>query len=175
MDQRAALGGVGVVEQPLPGHVYELRVGNVLPPVGKGEPRVVLIDCPQAYDRRGIYGEDGGDYPDNAWRFGLFSFAALHYAMQREHPTWKLHAARYNAVGLEFAREFFNRDTPYGEARPRPALWRRWRPDVVVDNHGVPSHEWAQLFSGFNSPPRFGVSVTAKCVYASGTKTESIV
>ena len=84
--------------------------------------------------------------------------AALHYAMQREHPTWKLHAARYNAVGLEFAREFFNRDTPYGEARPRPALWRRWRPDVVVDNHGVPSHEWAQLFSGFNSPPRFGVS-----------------
>lgn len=84
--------------------------------------------------------------------------AALHYAMQREHPTWKLHAARYNAVGLEFAREFFAPDTPYGEARPRPLLWRRWRPDVVADNHGVPSHEWNQLFSGFNSPPRFGVS-----------------
>lgn len=84
--------------------------------------------------------------------------AALHYAMQREHPTWKLHAARYNAVGLEFSREFFAPDTPYGEARVRPLLWRRWRPDVVADNHGVPSHEWNQLFSGFNSPPRFGVS-----------------
>ncbi len=40
----------------------------------------------------------------------------------------------------------------------RPRLWREWLPDVVVDNHGVPSHEWNQLFDGFGSPPRFGVS-----------------
>ncbi|MDP9375395.1 MAG: hypothetical protein M3Q65_23685, partial [Chloroflexota bacterium] len=66
--------------------------------------------------------------------------AALHLAMAREHPTWKLHAARYNAVGREFARDFFDPETPWGEARVRPALWRRWLPDVVVDNHGVPSH-----------------------------------
>jgi hypothetical protein len=84
--------------------------------------------------------------------------AALHAIMAAEHPTWKLHAARYNAVGREFARDHFDPATPWGEARVRPRLWREWLPDVVVDNHGVPSHEWNQLFDGFGSPPRFGVS-----------------
>jgi hypothetical protein len=84
--------------------------------------------------------------------------AALHALMAAEHPTWKHHAARYNAVGREFARDHFDPATPWGEARVRPRLWREWLPDVVVDNHGVPSHEWNQLFDGFGSPPRFGVS-----------------
>ena len=84
--------------------------------------------------------------------------AALHALMAEEHPNWKHHAARYNAVGREFARDHFDPETPWGEARVRPRLWREWLPDVVVDNHGVPSHEWTQLFDGFGSPPRFGVS-----------------
>ncbi|MFN8537814.1 MAG: M14 family metallopeptidase [Thermomicrobiales bacterium] len=84
--------------------------------------------------------------------------AALHALMMAEHPTWKHHAARYNAVGREFARDHFDPATPWGEARVRPRLWHEWLPDVVVDNHGVPSHEWNQLFDGFGSPPRFNVS-----------------
>lgn len=84
--------------------------------------------------------------------------AAIHYRMQQEHPTWKLHAARYNAVGKEFYAEYFNPRTPYGEARVLPGLWRRWRPAVVVDAHGIPAQEWAQPFAGYNSPPRFKVS-----------------
>lgn len=84
--------------------------------------------------------------------------AALHDALQREHPKWKHHPARYNAVGFEFGEDFGNLDSIYGEARARERLWRRWLPDVVVDNHGVPSHEWAQVFAGFGSPPRFGIS-----------------
>jgi hypothetical protein len=32
------------------------------------------------------------------------------------------------------------------------------RADAMVDNHGVPSHEWCQPFAGYNSPPRFQVS-----------------
>ena len=84
--------------------------------------------------------------------------AALHAAMRQEHPTWKHHAARYNAVGREFARDYYDAETPFNEARARPRLWREWLPDVVIDNHGVPSHEWSQHFNGFGSPPRFGVS-----------------
>lgn len=84
--------------------------------------------------------------------------AALHATMWREHPTWKLHAARYNAVGREFARDYYDRETRWGEARVRPRLWDEWLPDLVVDNHGVPSHEWNQHFNGFGSPPRFGIS-----------------
>jgi hypothetical protein len=71
---------------------------------------------------------------------------------------WKHHPARYNALGFEFGGAYFDPDTRFGEARARPALWRRWLPDVLVDNHGVPSHEWVQPFAGFGSPPRFRVS-----------------
>lgn len=84
--------------------------------------------------------------------------AALHDLLQREHPTWKHHPARYNATGFEFAADIGNPDSRYGEARARDKVFRRWLPDIVVDNHGVPSHEWAQLYAGFGSPPRFGVS-----------------
>ena len=84
--------------------------------------------------------------------------AALHDRLQREHPTWKHHPARYNAVGYEFAEDDDNPDTPFGESRVRGKMWDRWLPDIIVDNHGVPSHEWAQTFAGFGSPPRFNVS-----------------
>ena len=86
--------------------------------------------------------------------------AALHARLASfpEARTWKHHPARYNALGYEFSEAHFDPDTRYGEARARPALWSRWPADVVVDNHGVPSHEWVQPFAGFGSPPRFNVS-----------------
>jgi hypothetical protein len=83
---------------------------------------------------------------------------ALHATLMAEHPTWKHHAARYNAVGVEHASRMFDPETPYGEARVRPMLWKQWRPDVITDNHGVPSHEWWQPFAGGQNPPRFGIS-----------------
>ncbi len=40
--------------------------------------RLRLVDHPAAFDRAGYYGDPGeGDYPDNAWRFGLLGRAAL--------------------------------------------------------------------------------------------------
>ena len=39
--------------------------------------RVLFLDLPEAFDRPGLYGEEGADYPDNAWRFALFCRAAL--------------------------------------------------------------------------------------------------
>jgi starch synthase len=38
---------------------------------------VYLIDCPLLYDRPGLYGESGLDYPDNHIRFAVFAKAAL--------------------------------------------------------------------------------------------------
>ncbi|WP_029097386.1 M14 family metallopeptidase [Brevibacillus thermoruber] len=84
--------------------------------------------------------------------------AALHAQMTAEHPCWKHHAARYNACGLEFAKYRFQPDVPFGESRVYPKVWNRWKPDIVLDDHGVPSHEWIQPFSGYHSPPRFPVS-----------------
>lgn len=77
--------------------------------------------------------------------------------LMKEHPEWKHHAARYNAVGLEYAFVRF-KESVFGEANVLPNLLRRWAPDVIVDDHGIPSHEWVQPFAGYNSPPRFPVS-----------------
>jgi len=74
--------------------------------------------------------------------------AALHGALQDEHPTWMLHAGRYNADGLEFTSAYGDPLTPHGEARVLPSVWRRWAPDIVSDDHGFPSHEWVQPFAG---------------------------
>lgn len=86
--------------------------------------------------------------------------AALHarLASAPEAANWKHHPARYNALGYEFGFDHLDPDSPFGEARARGALWRRFPADVLVDNHGVPSHEWVQPFAGFGSPPRFRVS-----------------
>ncbi|MDN7242250.1 M14 family metallopeptidase [Planococcus sp. N028] len=74
-----------------------------------------------------------------------------------EHPEWKHHAARYNAVGLEFAHVRY-KPTIFGEANVLPLVMKKWAPDIVVDDHGIPAHEWVQPFAGYNSPPRFPVS-----------------
>ena len=39
--------------------------------------RIVLVDCPELFDRSGIYGNEFGDYDDNAERFIFFSKAAF--------------------------------------------------------------------------------------------------
>lgn len=82
---------------------------------------------------------------------------ALHDALIEDHPEWKHHAARFNAVGLEFAHHRFQ-STLFGEATAVPKLFERWLPDIMIDDHGIPSHEWTQPFAGYNSPPRFPVS-----------------
>ncbi len=54
--------------------------------------RVVLVDCPQLYDRDGLYGNADGDYPDNAIRFGLLAQAALEYARFADRRPSVVHA-----------------------------------------------------------------------------------
>lgn len=44
---------------------------------------LVLVDAPGLYDRAGVYGENGEDYPDNALRFALLARAAAELARQR--------------------------------------------------------------------------------------------
>src|SRR5438445_5976394 len=44
---------------------------------------LVLLDTPGLFDRPGVYGDDGEDYPDNALRFAVLSRAAAELARQR--------------------------------------------------------------------------------------------
>ena len=43
----------------------------------------VLLDVPALYDREGLYGAGGRDFPDNGWRFAVLGRAALEYARMK--------------------------------------------------------------------------------------------
>lgn len=78
--------------------------------------------------------------------------AAIHYELQKMAPHWTYHIARYNSLGKEFYRDYYDVDTIHTEALVIRDTYYRWLPDVFTDNHGVPSHEWEQQFSGYTSP-----------------------
>ena len=59
--------------------------------------RVLLLDCPELYDRAGIYYEASGDYPDNPIRYAFLSAAAVDYAAQQAQPFDILHAHDWQA------------------------------------------------------------------------------
>lgn len=44
---------------------------------------LLLLDIPGLFDRSGVYGEDGHEYPDNGRRFALFARATVEAARQR--------------------------------------------------------------------------------------------
>ena len=58
---------------------------------------VVLVDAPELFDRDGLYGTADGDYADNAWRFAVFSRAALEYARRSGERPSVIHAHDWQA------------------------------------------------------------------------------
>jgi starch synthase len=67
-------------------------------PPAPSAPDVFLIDHPPYFDRDGIYGSEGSDYPDNAQRFAFFCLAAV-TALPRIAPTADvLHAHDWHAA-----------------------------------------------------------------------------
>lgn len=90
---------------------------------------------------------------------------AIHYELQKDNPYWKLHVARFNGIGKEFYYEHFDPDTIHTEAMAFTRLWERFLPDIVIDNHGVPSHEWEQQFSGYTSPSYKGFWLPRSLLY----------
>jgi starch synthase len=75
-----------------------LRVGDRLQPVTFAHAQlsanltVVAVDVPELFDREALYGTASGDYPDNPWRFAVFSRAALEFARVKEWRPSIIHA-----------------------------------------------------------------------------------
>lgn len=69
--------------------------------------------------------------------------------MRRENPLHSLHAGRYNALGtdLGFHLKEFSPYAPVGFARLK--VLNRWKPDIFLNLHGYPSHEWVHQFTGY--------------------------
>ena len=75
--------------------------------------------------------------------------AAMAYELQKITPTWMLHAGRYSALGMDVTSRAGGL---LPEAEVEGKLWRQWLPDIYLNPHGYPSHEWVQPFSGYVAP-----------------------
>jgi starch synthase len=67
--------------------------------------RVRLIDHPPAFDREGYYGDAGGDYADNGWRFGLLCRAALEALVDDDRPVDLLHLHDWQSMPAVLYRD----------------------------------------------------------------------
>ncbi|MBI3261733.1 MAG: glycogen synthase GlgA [Acidobacteria bacterium] len=71
---------------------------------------MIFVDCPEFFDRDGLYTVDGADYPDNPARFGFLSRAALELLAQRDEPTSVLHTHDWQAGLLPvYLRRLYHR------------------------------------------------------------------
>ena len=57
-----------------------------------------LVECPEFFDRPGLYQENGQDYPDNALRFAAFSLAGLEWVKRSESPPDVIHCHDWQAA-----------------------------------------------------------------------------
>lgn len=59
---------------------YYNRFAGIVDGGVRGGVQYYFVDCPELFDRPGLYGTNAGDYADNAERFGLFCRAVLEAA-----------------------------------------------------------------------------------------------
>src|SRR5688500_1791769 len=80
-DTAAALAPVGpkfrVQVGPRSEEAQVYRLAGTPAGTSMNAPRVFFISHPEYFDRPGIYGENGGEYSDNAQRYAFFVLAAL--------------------------------------------------------------------------------------------------
>ena len=75
--------------------------------------------------------------------------AQMAFELQKLTPTYMLHAGRYSALGMDVTSRTGGL-LPEAEVEGR--IWREWLPDIYLNPHGYPSHEWVQPFSGYVAP-----------------------
>src|SRR5437867_9314737 len=107
------------------------------PPGPAGGPQVFFIEHPDFFDRAGIYGDNGGDYPDNARRFAFFSLAALTALPEVASETQVLHAHDWHTalapvyLRTAFAGEPVHKRLAGVTSGPNPALQGHLPPEAV--------------------------------------------
>ena len=77
--------------------------------------------------------------------------AQIAYDMQKINPDFMLHAGRYGALGTDVRSRDGDSNNRYPEAGMVQRIREMWLPDVYIDLHGVPSHEWVQYFAGYSA------------------------
>jgi hypothetical protein len=75
--------------------------------------------------------------------------AQLAYDLYRITPDYMLHAGYLGSLGVDVTSGQWEQDPIYPESTIRADIWRDWRPDIFLNPHGYPSHEWVMLFSEY--------------------------
>ena len=75
--------------------------------------------------------------------------AQLAYDLQKITPRYMLHPGYLGSLGVDATSGGFDPDPIYPESKVRPELWRMWLPDIFLNPHGYPTHEWVQVFSEY--------------------------
>ncbi len=76
--------------------------------------------------------------------------AELAYQLQKLTPFHSLHAGRYSSLGMDIGHQVGAAKPLLPEARIRKGLYEKWLPDIYLNLHGYPSHEWVQQFSNYS-------------------------
>jgi hypothetical protein len=77
--------------------------------------------------------------------------AQLAVDRHRVNPNHMVHAARPGALGVDATVGMRNDDPVYPESQARRLIREAWLPDVYLNPHGYPSHEWVQYFAGYSA------------------------
>jgi hypothetical protein len=75
--------------------------------------------------------------------------AELAYGLQKLTPYHSLHAGRYTSLGIDVGYQVGASKPLLPEAKVRKNLNAKWLPDIYLNLHGYPSHEWVQQFSNY--------------------------
>ncbi len=110
--------------EPL-GAAFEVRLGHVVETArlwqsrdaGAG-PRVVFVEHDGLFQRQGIYGEAGADYPDNTRRFAFFTLAALQALPRLAPAPAVLHAHDWHAALASVYLRTVLAGAPYYDSLP---------------------------------------------------------
>lgn len=74
--------------------------------------RTYLVDCPEFFDRSGLYQEKGEDYPDNAMRFAAFSLASLEVMKRSASAPDVIHCHDWQTALVPiYLRNLYHQDT----------------------------------------------------------------
>ncbi|MGD2246054.1 MAG: M14 family metallopeptidase [Candidatus Aminicenantes bacterium] len=76
--------------------------------------------------------------------------AKLAYQLQELTPFHSLHAGRYTSLGIDVGYQVSSSKPLLPEAKVRGTLYNKWLPDIYLNLHGYPSHEWVQQFSNYS-------------------------
>ena len=89
---------------------------------------VVFVDVPELFDRDGgLYNVDGVDYPDNDWRFAVFSRAALEYARLHGQRPSIIHAHDWQTGLVPVYQKMHFSPDPIVGGVPRSSPSTTWR------------------------------------------------